>query len=495
MSQNETFKKKTSSVFVTIFIGFIVVSFMFTGYQSFTGSPNAVAKVGDEPIKIADYQREFNRQLEFYRGLLGGKDLTNQQIQQFRLKETALRNLVQGKLTLILGDRIGVIPSSEEIKFEIKKFPYFQVNKQFSVDRYKSILASNRMNPQDFEKDMRNQVRGMTTDAVLKGIPVSKQYFLDVSKFKEQKLNAVIVEINKEAMRKQIKVTNSEVETYLKEEANLGKVTSLFNERKSALDTKEEVKASHILFRTDDKNAANKLKALTKLRMTLTKKNFAKQANKHTEDPSGQGKGGTLGWFTKGRMVPEFDAVAFNLKPGTISKPIKTSFGYHVIYVQSKKEAKEAKFEDFKVKFSKEILRKTKNTELDSIVAKVQAMVASSIGNSKKISKLKQKYGLKVEENLEINRLDGSTGKILLEANNLKGIFAKGLDQSSVYTFDRATNVVILKSFKFTNGKKQSKKDILDGNNSLRTILGRKLKQEILKDLESTVKVVEYGVL
>lgn len=495
MSQNETFKKKTSSVFVTIFIGFIVVSFMFTGYQSFTTSPNAVAKVGKEPIKVADYQREYNRQLEFYRGLFGGKDLTTQQVQQFRLKETALRNLVQGKLTLILGDEIGVIPSSEEVKYEIKKFPYFQVNGQFSVNQYKNVLANNRMNAQDFEKDMVNQVRGMTTDAVLKDIPVSKQYFLDVNKFKEQKLNAVVVEINKEAMRRQINIKKSEVDSFLATEENLAKVTSLFNERKEGLAQKEEVKASHILFRTDDKNAANKLKAITKLRKSLTTKNFAKQANMHTEDPSGKNKGGSLNWFTRGRMVPEFDAVAFSLKPGTISKPIKTNFGYHIIYVQDKKQAKVAKLEDFKEKFAKELMRKTRNTELDAIVAEVQSKVKASIGNSRKMKTLKKKYNLKLEENLELNRLDGSKGKILLEANNLNEIFAKGLSQSAVYTFDRATNIVIVKSDKFTNGKKQSKEDIAKDNNSLKTILSRKLKQEILKDLESTVKVVDYGIL
>jgi peptidyl-prolyl cis-trans isomerase D len=495
MSENESLKKKTSSMFVTVFIGLIVVSFMFTGYQSFQGSPDTVAKVGSEPIKYADYQREYNRQLEFYRSLTGGKDLTNQQIKQFGLKQNTLRNLVQGKLTLLLGKELGVMPSTEEVKAEIKKFKPFLVNGNFSIDLYKRILAGNRLNPKDFEKDMLNQVRGINTDLVASSMPISNQYFEDINSFRSQKITATVVEINKEGLRKHLDISNSEVKTFLSDEANKGKVLSLFNDKKSFLDQKEEVKARHILLRTDEKNEKAQLAKINKIRKSLTKKNFASKANKLTEDPSGKGKGGSLGWFSRGRMVPEFEKVAFSAKAGTISAPVKTNFGYHIIYVESKKAAKEAKLADHENTLAKDLIRKAKTTELDKLVETVKAEVTSKISSKKALASLKKKYGLKTEVKIEVNKIDGSKGQILLESANLKEVFAKGLSQSELYTFDRATNIVIVKSAKFDTKTKTSQKEIEESNKSLKSVLGRKLKQEVLKNLESSVKVVDYGVL
>ncbi|WP_372651214.1 SurA N-terminal domain-containing protein [Halobacteriovorax sp.] len=495
MSENETTPKKSSSIFVTIFIGLIVVSFMFTGYQSMTTSPNSVAKVGSELVSIEDYQREYNRQLEFYRGLFGGKDLTTQQIQQFRIKETALRNLVQLKLTLILGDKIGVIPSSEEVKAEIKKLPYFQVNGQFSISRYKNLLAANSMNPTQFEETISDQVRGTTTDAVFTSMPISESYFKDINKFKDQKIQANIIEIDKEALRKKISVSKEEITKYLAEETNSNRVSSLFNDRKSSLDQKEQVKARHILFKTDGKNDKQKLKAITTLRKKLTTRNFISEAKKHTEEEAGKSTGGDLKWFPRGAMVPEFDKAAFSMKPGTISSPIKSSFGYHIIFVEDKKEEKLATLADHQDALASELIRNTKNTELEALAKEATEEVLKVASSTSKLNKLKKKYGIKIESSKEINKLDGSTGQIQLEAANLNEIFKSGIDQDKTYTFDRASNIVVVKSSKFDKKDKANTEEIEEANTSLKNILSRKLKQDILKDLEASVTVKDFGVL
>jgi len=75
----------------------------------------------------------------------------------------------------------------------------------------------------------------------------------------------------------------------------------------------------------------------TELIKTLTPENFAKVAKEKSQGPSAP-KGGELGWFGKGQMVPEFEKAVFATEKGKIHpKPVKTEFGYHIIYVSDKK--------------------------------------------------------------------------------------------------------------------------------------------------------------
>ena len=66
---------------------------------------------------------------------------------------------------------------------------------------------------------------------------------------------------------------------------------------------------------------------------------FAELAKKHSEDDSNNTKGGDLDYFGRGQMVADFDKVAFAMKPGEVSDPVKTEFGYHVIKLIEKRAA------------------------------------------------------------------------------------------------------------------------------------------------------------
>lgn len=136
----------------------------------------------------------------------------------------------------------------------------------------------------------------------------------------------------------------------------------VFDDAVAKLPAEEEVKASHILIRVpagDDKASAaaeDKIKAVI---ARLNKgEDFAKVADEVTEDPSGKGKGGDLGYFTKDQMVPEFANVAFALDKGKISGPVKTQFGWHVIKVTDKREKPKPSFEDVKPQVEQFVARK-----------------------------------------------------------------------------------------------------------------------------------------
>lgn len=77
-------------------------------------------------------------------------------------------------------------------------------------------------------------------------------------------------------------------------------------------------------------------KAEDVLRRVRAGEDFVKLADELTEDPSGKGKGGELGWFGRGAMVKPFEDAAFNLKPGEVSEVVETQFGFHVIKVDDR---------------------------------------------------------------------------------------------------------------------------------------------------------------
>lgn len=109
-----------------------------------------------------------------------------------------------------------------------------------------------------------------------------------------------------------------------------------------------EVNARHILITWKSPANADKkvtrtkaeAKALADKVLKEAKANpsgFAALADKYTEDPSGKGKGGDLGWFTRSSMVKPFSDAAFAAKPGDIVGPVESQFGYHVIKVEDRR--------------------------------------------------------------------------------------------------------------------------------------------------------------
>lgn len=104
----------------------------------------------------------------------------------------------------------------------------------------------------------------------------------------------------------------------------------------------EEIRASHILFNEADKDLALEIHELL-----LKGDDFNELAKKHSQCPSGE-KGGDLGYFDRGKMVPEFEQAAFETELNDISDLVQTQFGYHIIKVTDKKAG--GKFELAEIK-------------------------------------------------------------------------------------------------------------------------------------------------
>ena len=98
----------------------------------------------------------------------------------------------------------------------------------------------------------------------------------------------------------------------------------------------KQVQALHILVPTEAEALSIREEIMKGRNQQEIFNNFMEAAKKYSKCPSGK-SGGILGWFGKGDMVPEFETAAFNLPNGQVSEPVKTQFGWHLIYVISKK--------------------------------------------------------------------------------------------------------------------------------------------------------------
>lgn len=145
-----------------------------------------------------------------------------------------------------------------------------------------------------------------------------------------------------------------------KEEASEKEIEDFYNEYKENFQRPEMLNASHILIDSEEK--ANEIADEIKSGLS-----FEDAAMKYSSCPSKE-QGGNLGEFGRGQMVPEFENAAFDMEVGTISDPVKSQFGYHIIKLNEKLPASVSSLEETKDEITNQIIRmKQQNKYMDKV--------------------------------------------------------------------------------------------------------------------------------
>ena len=224
------------------------------------------------------------------------------------------------------------------------------------------------------EKLVANETKNMNIVVTDEEVNNQLEQYIDIMEGQEKfeeflKTNEITQEFFKENLRKELLV-NKHRESFIQDATITDKDAKEYYEA-----NKEDlviVKASHILVASEGEGK----KVLERLKAG---EEFAALALTESMDTVSAAQGGSLGYFTKGNMITEFEDVAFSLAPGETSELIQTEVGYHIIYLEDRKDT----FEDLKV----EIINVLKEEKYLDKIQELRDKSKVKIYNEEKTSK------------------------------------------------------------------------------------------------------------
>ncbi|MEK6212174.1 MAG: SurA N-terminal domain-containing protein [Pseudomonadota bacterium] len=372
-----------------------------------TGSGGALARFGD--IRISDL--EYSQALRVAQDRMREMTKSNPDpalLNSPQLKESVLNELIARKVALAHAYKSGMTVSTVELQKIIGAVEAFRDESgRFSQTRYRQMLQGQGMTPAAFENDIRmnivlEQLRNVTAGSGFLPESVVERLL----KIGEQEREVSQVVFNPVDYRKQVKISEADVEKYYEEHKNefqipervrleylvlspdvvehQAKVTDeelkdYYQANIERYRTPEERRASHILIpAAASASAEDKARAKAQAEDLLKQiksspGKFAELAAKFSKDPGSAEKGGDLGFFGRGLMVKPFDAAVFALKVGELAGPVETQYGYHIIRLDAIKPSQATPFEAVKQQIVDEV-RKPK-------VGKAYAEAADSFNN------------------------------------------------------------------------------------------------------------------
>lgn len=329
----DTLRANSRSVLTYVLFGIIIIVFVISFGPSSKGcsaadlrSTGYAAKVNGESITAADFDRSFRDAVS--RGASPNDPNVRAQI---------LKNLETRELIYQEALAQGVQVSDEDLAREIEQLPGFQVEGKFDQDLYTRRTAEMYGSRGQFEQRMRHDLTISRMIAVVgEVITVPEDEVKQAWQNQNDKVNVSFVRFS--SAPEPSKLTDAEVNAFVA--ANGPRIEKFFKDNPSRFQKPKQVKVQHILIKVDrdapksaDQEAKKKIEDLAA--RVAKGDDFGKLAQEFSEDPGSKDRAGEMPPFGPGVMVKEFEQAAFALKPGQVSQPVRSPFGWHLIKAQS----------------------------------------------------------------------------------------------------------------------------------------------------------------
>jgi peptidyl-prolyl cis-trans isomerase D len=345
------------------------------------GAPpaGAVATIGDQTVTTLEVQREARAMVrqQFPRGGPQASML----LPYFATQ--AAEQLINQKALVAEARRMGLRANDDELRDELQhgalSSRLFPEGKFIGQEEYENLLQQNDLTVPQFEQQEKEfilirKLRALVSSSAF----VSDSDVRDEFNKRNTKVKFEYAVITQADILKELHPTDEELKAFYErnkaqynnsipekrqiryvviDNAKVAAATtvsdqdlqSYYDQHRDEFRVPEQVKVSHILIKTplpapgqkeDEKGIAEaRAKAEDVLKQVKAGGDFAKLAEKYSDDPGSAKSGGELGWIGRGRTVPEFEKTAFSLGKGQTSDLVKSSYGFHIIRVEDKQEA------------------------------------------------------------------------------------------------------------------------------------------------------------
>ncbi len=394
------------------------------------GTPSeTVVNVGGLPVSLGEYQRAYNRQKQYYSQLYQGR-LDANMIRQLGLEGQVLDTLVSERLVELEAKRLGIFVSDEAVARAITTAPEFTDGGRFvGKDEIRRRLELSGQSEEDFEEALRQRIERESLESLIgAGVQVSDAEVEREFRRRTEQLRLEYVQVDADRYKAQVQPGDAEIKARFEAKKDAYKIKEkrvlsyvlldrptlspqvavtdrelelYYNDHREDFRQQEEACASHILVKVRQGDAGEghpeaEAKALAqKLEGELKAgADFATLAKKSSEDTGSAAQGGDLGCFAPGRMVPEFDEAVFALEPGQTSDPVKSSFGYHVIRLASKKEATVQPFAEVKERIRASLI----DQKLSQLGEQKSQALADALAHKKSLDEAARAQGLSVQK-------------------------------------------------------------------------------------------------
>ncbi len=402
-----------------IILAFVATIFYSWGAGGSIGEANrTVATVNGMEIKANEFDRAYTNIINFYRNQFRGQ-FSDEMAAQLKLKENALEALIQNKLVLLEAEKMNLMISDEELAESISKQPEFRKDDKFSSSLYKNYLRFSRISAKDFEDGQRKSLLRQKLEGIIKAsthisesevqeaykkenekikfkyVGFSKDYFKPADRPSDEETQKYFdthksqFEVPEQIQVQYVKLTPNLVEDVI--EVYEEDIQDYYKTNEAKYLIKKQYKASHILIKSDsplplgedlsteekekllnEADEKTKIKAEEILKQIKEGADFGEMAKKHSADTASGNNGGSLGQFSQGMMIPEFEAALDQLKPGELSDPVKSMFGFHIIRLEEMKEGRTKPLEEVQEEIKKTLKEDKALKRIRTIAKKIR---------------------------------------------------------------------------------------------------------------------------
>lgn len=345
---------------VILVVAGVFVAYMGLGGPGPSGATNAgaIVELGGRRYTLLDLQRVREDQERRLRESLG--DAFDAAGAALYLDQMAAESLIQRAVLAAEAERLGLRATNDEVRDVVRSV--FRTDqgtidaaaaRNFGESRY----GSERRFADEIRDDILTSKLLRLIDA---GVEVSDAEVRDAIRYQREAVRLALVVVDPAQVQEDVAIDDAEIEALLADSAP--RVRAFYDENAERYRQPEKVRARHVLFRVApgaDEAEVERIRSLADAALARIRagEDFATVAEELSEDPGSKQKGGDLGFFARGQMVPAFEEVAFSLEPGATSEIVKTDFGFHVIRVEERQAAEERSFDEAAREIAIELLR------------------------------------------------------------------------------------------------------------------------------------------